>query len=366
MISSLPPFSRHTSADWVFDADALRRTLLALDYPQQIIEPLLLAAAETGATSAARDAFLAFRNDWLDVKRDALDDPDRSVWHALAVVSACPALFEEHRERGIPWQTTVDTLADLPRRVTDFFNTYGRWGFDAQKWMRNHMRGRLFQVGRLQYGMGKLFQPANVYRSGATCVALARPDLPCDAEGWPRGEENAQWRTTLERRGGLLHGHAIRANGSVERTRTAIPEDAPCVLDAESDMLHIHIPMGKKLDVEDCRESIRRAFAFFDTHFSETQWRGICCSSWLLDPAMREILPPDSGIVAFGKLFAPLPLPNVNGGGHFRWIFGSGVDLERARRMPRKNRLQQALLDYLDAGGTLRDGAGYILRDSFI
>lgn len=366
-----PPYSVNpASIDplWILDLQELKGRAESVAYPPETIAVLLAAARELAGAPSMQQSFLEFHRKWLSGERIVLPEPRLSPWHALAVVACFPAIVEMHKERQIPWEITVATLSDLPRRMKNFIQTHGYPGFDAHLWMRNHIQGRLFQVGRLQYVFGQCFYPANVYDDGSCPVALARADIACDSEGWPyppnrESEASAEgdWSTALGTTRGRVIGHEVRPDGSISRAVREISDTSP-VLHAESDVLHIHIPMGDKLLVKACLDSISAAFPFFEKYFPERNWAGVCCGSWLLDHAFDDFLPPSSNIVGFGRLFSTLPWPGVDHQSHLRWVFGPDIDIDAARSMPNKNSLQQAIIDYLDGGGTLRARAGYILR----
>ncbi len=356
-----PPLS--IDARWIFDLPQLTRVLESLAYPQANIAPLMDAAKALKTDREAKRTFLAFRDDWLSEKRTELDDPKLSIWHALAVISAYPATFRTHRKRGIPWEVTVATLEDLPRRMDDFGRTYGFPGFDAQRWMQSHVNGRIYQLGRLQFAPGKFHYSFNLYRVGSTTVPLARPGVHCSNDGWPQDDPTDGWTTQLTTRDGLLHGHTTGPTGAIQRETMAIPADSPLLLDAESEVLHTHIPMGKPLDTAACRASIAEAIPFFDRFFPERPWAAVCCGSWLLDRAMATFEHPPTNIVAFGELFRPLSYPNRNPDHYLRWIFGQNVTLEQARALPSPTRLQKGTLDYVASGGQPRAVGGYITRN---
>lgn len=340
--------------------------LESLVYPQETIALLLEAAETLGRDEGARRSFLDFRDAWLSEQQEQLEDPGKSLWHALAVVSAYPALFEAHRRRGVPWEVTVNTLEDLPLRMNEFYRIYGFRGFDAQRWMRNHVTERLYQLGRLQFVHGKFGFSSNVYQVGSEPVPLLRSGFTCSPEGWLMPEDNTPadgWQPELTLRDGFLYGHTTEPDGRISREETAIPAESPLLLGPESDVLYTHIPTGGPLDTDACRASIARAIPFFDQYYPEQRWAAVCCISWLLDRAMADFDSPPAKIVAFGALYRPLACFTRDPNHYLRWIFGPKTTLEEARAVPSPTRLQKGVLDYVARGGQPRPGGGYILRD---
>lgn len=66
----------------------------------------------------------------------------------------------------------------------------------------------------------------------------------------------------------------------------------------------LHIPSDAVLTQEKCRESYALAKAFIAQFFPEFAKAGITCCSWLLSPALEELLPADSHINRFRQAFA--------------------------------------------------------------
>ena len=169
------------------------------------------------------------------------------------------------------------------------------------------------------------------------------------------------WKTSLTVDEAGIHGHPIAPDGRVQRETITLPASSPLLMHAESHVLHIHIPSGGKLDPAACRDSLVLAREFFPRHFPEKKWAGLCCHAWLLDPALEIILPADSNLRAFAKMFRPLPASEAEESSYLYRVFGKHSDRQSAGKMPRKTVLQQAVLDHMNAGGILRAGAGYIV-----
>lgn len=256
----------------------------------------------------------------------------------------------------------METLSDFPRRLLLFRAENGHEGFDAQAWMRNHVLGRLYQIGRLQYGLGTFDYSVNVYDTDRGQVALARNKVACDSNGWKTNEETAPgvWHTTLTQDAAGIRGNPVLPDGRINRESVTLPPDSRCLLQEDSPVLHVHIPSGEKLTLDTCRASLDRSLPFFRCYFPETDWRGLCCGTWLLDPALKKILPPSSNIVGFAGFFSPLPALPVAEEHYLHWIFGKTTSRQAIKMLPDKTRLQEAILRYLESGGTLRNGAGYI------
>ena len=71
-----------------------------------------------------------------------------------------------------------------------------------------------------------------------------------------------------------------------------------CTIAAGAKVLNVHIAADGPLLLDDCLDSLQQARDFFNM----PQARFIC-DSWLLAPALEEMLPESSNIIRFQKLF---------------------------------------------------------------
>ena len=75
------------------------------------------------------------------------------------------------------------------------------------------------------------------------------------------------------------------------------------LLSGEKRALSLHIPSDASLELEACRSSYDKARAFFAAHFPAYARAPVVCESWLLHPALKELLGEGSNIVRFQSLF---------------------------------------------------------------
>lgn len=128
-------------------------------------------------------------------------------------------------------------------------------------------------------------------------------------------------------------------------------------------VLNVHIPQGEKLDIENCRESFRKAPGFFKTYFPEFSFDYFFCESWLLYDKNREFMKEDSNIVRFMDMFDI--------------VYSAPVDSQAVERIfgkrrfnissyPEKTSLQKSAKKYMASGGKLGFGIGIIPKDKFV
>jgi hypothetical protein len=172
------------------------------------------------------------------------DAPPVERWLGLwAFVAAVPEALALDAARGIDEDVTWATLLDIGVNVDRHIAAHGRPGFDGAFWLSQHVRGRIYRLGRLQFNIGTVsWQPG----PGA---------------GFAPGDP----------------------------------------------LLGVHIPPGAPLTPEACDASFARARPFFARHVPGGPYRVASCGSWLLDPQLAGMLGPDSNIVRFQRRFTRVP-----------------------------------------------------------
>jgi GNAT-like C-terminal domain/N-acyltransferase N-terminal domain len=111
------------------------------------------------------------------------------------------------------------------------------------------------------------------------------------------GLHSPEW-LTLGVRGALVHVERLQFR------RARAHWSRPDALFAEGDpVLDLHIPPTGPLSPAAVDRSLAGARALFGRVFPEDDSDWAVCGSWLLDPQLRDYLPPDSNIVRFQQRF---------------------------------------------------------------
>ncbi|WP_026507676.1 acyltransferase domain-containing protein [Butyrivibrio sp. MC2013] len=130
--------------------------------------------------------------------------------------------------------------------------------------------------------------------------------------------------------------------------------------DRGSDVISIHIPSDADLNDEKLDMSFKLAEFFFKSYFPSYRIERYICDSWLLSPALKELLGEDSGILRFQSYFEILDFDESNLD-CLEWLFrvpaGTAYEL-----LPEDTSLQRSVKQMLLGGRT--PGAAYgVLRD---
>lgn len=221
-------------------------------------------------------------------------------FYVFAYVATLPHTLDHHRRLGVPPEISRRTLADIGRNMSRYRARHHVGGMLNPWWPALHLRGELYQLGRLQFQRTTL--------GGRTGNAVAQA-------GWPYGPG--------------------------------------------SPTLGLHIPdFYGPLTPAACDNSLDRAREFFARCYPDEYYAIASCHSWLLDPQLREHLPAESNIVRFQSRFntayvSPEEFDRMTVG----FVFGD-PDLP-PDALPRRSSLERAIGDHLRAGGHWHTGHGW-------
>ena len=127
----------------------------------------------------------------------------------------------------------------------------------------------------------------------------------------------------------------------------------------------IHIPSDADMNKVALRKSYELARDFLKTYFPEYADVKMSCESWLLSPALKELLPADSRIRKFQENFIiEKGIPDVND--YAEWVYGieenGQIDVGS---LPEKTSLQRAMKTFLLAGGKVGIALGSLKEEPF-
>ena len=126
--------------------------------------------------------------------------------------------------------------------------------------------------------------------------------------------------------------------------------------------ISIHIPSDAVLEPEKIQESLAREKAFWDKQ--DPFWNSVpykCCS-WLLSPALKELLGENSRILKFQEMFTVTQVFKERDG-FMEWVFKrKDIPLDQ---LPEETSLQRNMKAHLLSGGWVGEGMG-CLKDRYI
>lgn len=346
--------------------DVKTRALVHLAAREILQSPDDLAALEAIDAAIVQPADL-----WRKAPWRAYPKPDGAAASLLLVFPVLHHVADMrsfYAARGIPESYLRELMLDLPRWIETYADrTRGLVGFAEIGWLREHVSGRIFQVGRLQFQPSAWHEPWTLLRNG-------RGDFALVAHAGDRVAQNGQFASSAgvnpegardlvyEERPDGVFGHRALADGSLAREPEFFPAASWTRHLAPGDpVVNVHIPSGAPLRPEACRAAVRDAQTFFRTYFPDrpvAKAKAMLCETWLLYPDFQKILPPDSNIVGFQKMFHLFPLRGMDDAQFYERAFvPDGRDVTRDKL---KTRLQFALFDHIASGHVPLEGGGVI------
>lgn len=201
-----------------------------------------------------------------------------------------------YEKMNIPKEIFIDTMKDIGIWCENNHNK----GLKNYNWIKNHLNGELFKIGRLQYQF-------------ASCKnrMIDYTDLP------------------------LNYGENV---------------------------IYLHIPQGEKLLYPQCTKSLSMANEFFETYFSEYNYRYYFSESWLLYEGNKSFMNEKSNIIQFQSLFTIV---------HSSPIQQQGIERIFGKRMINKNNypddtsLRKSAKKFILNGGKLGTGVGIIDKNNY-
>ena len=163
-------------------------------------------------------------------------DNERPIMKLAVLLKCAEKTLEFYNKKGIPEEIFTATFDDI--RI--WCENAGNVGLENTEWLKEHVLGRIFKIGRLQYQFYTVTKPHKFSK------------LPFES-----GEN----------------------------------------------VIYIHIPQGEKLSIEACETSIKVAGDFFSKYFPEYRYSYYFCESWLLYEGNRKFMDNDSNIIKFMNLF---------------------------------------------------------------
>lgn len=124
--------------------------------------------------------------------------------------------------------------------------------------------------------------------------------------------------------------------------------------------LSVHIPSDADLSEMSVAQSLRAARIFTAAHFPAYAHARFFCESWLLSPALRELLPPSSRILRFAALF-DVAETNEDDTGYVRWVYK--VPDVRPEKFCEHTSLQRSIKKYVLSGGKIGDATGVLKEE---
>lgn len=126
--------------------------------------------------------------------------------------------------------------------------------------------------------------------------------------------------------------------------------------------IQVHIPADAVMKPSELRKSYLDARQFFAKYYPEYADADMLCGSWLLSPALKDLLPENSNILSFQKAFEVNHV-DFESNGFLRWVYKrEDIPLEQ---LPEDTTLQRRMKTYILNGGKIGWAFGKLISDPF-
>lgn len=228
------------------------------------------------------------------------------------------------QDRNIPADMQKKVLGAFEKELYAHREKYGFIGIDPGFffWARHYLAPDIFPIGSLEFELTNIPDGETVLLEKKTGKLLHVRDFS-DRKGKP-----------------------VKRSGA-EGKETVFPGEIYEVLAAREDtVLSVHIPKKADLSEKALSASFEEAERFFKKYFPEKDIRGFYCCSWLMDPALSEILPEGAKIISFQNFFKRYPVKST---GKEIFVFILPETSERLEDIPETTSLFRAVKKrYLD------------------
>ena len=144
--------------------------------------------------------------------------------------------------------------------------------------------------------------------------------------------------------------------GELEFELADQPDDLPSSASGPR-VINVHIPSDARLEQERCIHSWKCASRFIQKFFPDWVGLPVMCSSWLLSPALGELLPDTSHILQFQQLFDIVETDPMADDWR-EWVFQRNQ--APIGELPEHTSLQRNMKAYLLKGGQIGVGVGVL------
>lgn len=271
------------------------------------------------------------------------------------------------RSRGVPEEYD----ADIPERMTrkqlaKYVNT-GDISFDDYPWDMNFYCCQIFLMDRFYFIPYRWGGAPDAWRSRAsgevkalwTGGARVRRDGQLDGTN---GVTDPQAFTTVrEEDAETVRANPVSPEGRILAAPVTLSRaEWEQVLGDGDFLLALHIPGGEGYTPERVRHSCALALAFWDRYFPEYRYKGFWSESWLYDPGLRDILPPERNIIRVQRQF--YCYPTEEGDAMIRLEVLGDAEADYRKLQPR-NSLERGMFDHWRNGGRFHTTGMFLLRE---
>ncbi len=269
------------------------------------------------------------------------------------------------RARGVPERYDEDIPERMIRTRMKKYVQTGDITFDDYPWDMNFYCCAIFLMDRFYFIPYKHGSP-EAWRNDTTgkVIALWPPDERIRQDGQldgVNGVRDPSAVVTMYRDDGeSVTAYPVDPAGTVALAPVTLQKAHWRRELADGDyLLALHIPGGEGYTPERVKHSCELALAFYDRYFPELPIKGFWSESWLYDPGLSALLPPQSRILQVQRQFYCYPTPEGEEMARLEVFGDAHADVSAIRP---KTRLQKGLADAWARGEHFHTTGMFVLR----
>ncbi len=222
-----------------------------------------------------------------------------------------------------------------------------------------YARASLMWIGNLTFQIVKYNRYCQVYENAnGERLLVATGKCRYDSQGLYTEDENA-FLPKLEIVDNTLYANVFKDNGRLDLNVSKIDlNEYKLILKPGDNVVTVHIPAGKSLNITECVKSIKTAKEIFMRFFNRI--KGVVCLTWFIGPELRHLLKEGGNMQKFADLFQLISIePDLKYHHLYVHIFEANKDIPLNELVP-KNDFQKRFLDLALRGDKMYKGYGLL------
>lgn len=288
----------------------------------------------------------------------------------MVMLPSVDAAHEIYRKRGFSHEDASDFLGCIKLNIFIVESRIlGRPAITTGyfRWLAHYMKGTIFDYGGLNFELknsmktGALLKHKNSGEYAVLCIRerVHRDGMPLGSAGFE--DEEDSFTASFEETEDAFIGHPAK-DFRISREKKHFPKSEwELVLAPEEHVINVHIPRNTDLSPESVRKAYRGAREIIAKCYPDYSPKLFNCSSWLMDPNLKELLGEQSRISQFGAPY--LRYPNKSAGKEvFSFVF-CPEDAKDLSALPERTTLERKLKELYVNGGFIYAYTGFLPFD---
>ena len=284
------------------------------------------------------------------------------------LIPQIPGSIEKYKAMGLDAEQLADILNAWKSSFRIVQERTGRPGINKAyyNWMVHFTKARIFKTKGLQFEEKKLPEQAVwIYNAaqGKLLPLMTGGLFHSSGVQWIGSfgytDEEDAFTPEFSEDDENFYGHGVFDNVVDTQSKVYPKKDWTCVGRPGQIALNMHIPRGADISREATLDACRSALRLARQYFPDVTGSLIFCSSWLLNPTLRQIQGDNSRITQFMQCYTKYPNRDPAGSAMFGFVFNRHRP-EDLTTLPEDTSLRRKLKKLYLEGGCLHSYSGAI------